>query len=315
MVKANEIPKAIKDPKNAVKVGHSRLDSYMSQLVFKNSAGFANNLHGKRSRAKIKKIQKQFKISPKNIPAVEEFRKNGHALLGIIHDKQLIDEVSSKFKKVIDDEDLSFVRSQHDGQVFSRQIRLVHKNIPEVKKLITAQVIEFFEQYYKTPFKIVDIFAWRNIHVPPEIANKHEMFSSYWHCDGRDTTWTKLFVYLDDVTSKDGPFHVQTSDRTKEIFELGFVDRKKPNIPKELLENPKYITTYTGVKGTTLVGNLELTLHKAGIPELGHTRDLIQFQLAPSDMPLKENWEEDLESVKDYNDRIIPSDLAKKSIT
>jgi hypothetical protein len=315
MVKADELPKAIKNPRNAVKVANSRVDNYLSKFIFKNSAGLKNNLRGRKTAREMEKIRKTYRVSFKTDPNVLKFEQVGHVFLGNIYDDSLIKEIAERFNSIIENPDFSFVRSQFEGQVFSRQIRLVHKNIPQIKKLLSQKVIELFESYYKTPIKVIDVYAWRNYHVPAEIAEKHEMFSSYWHCDGRDTTWTKLFVYLTDVTLEDGPFTVQSIDRTKELMKMGFVNRREPGISNEILEDPNHVTKYTGKSGATLAANTTVCLHKAGIPAPGHYRDLIQFQIAPSAEPIKDDWTEKLESVKDYNERIEQDDTSNKSIT
>ncbi len=315
MVKPSEIPKAIRNPKNALKVAKSRFNFSTGKLLFKNTAGLESNLMGKKSRKELKKIQLKFKIKPNGNQNASELEKIGHTYLGHIFDEKLIERLSNRFNEIIENDEFSFVRSQYKGQVFSRQIRLAHLNIPEIKKLLNEKVVDLLEQYYKTPFKVVDVFAWRNYHVPPEIAKKHEIFSSYWHCDGRDTTWTKLFVHVSDVTEDDGPFMVQTIERTKELVKQGFQTRQNPGIPIKILEDPKYVTKCTGTKGTTLVANLTLSFHRASIPSPGHHRDLIQFQFAPSDEFIEDNWPEKLESTRDYNERLEEHNASNQSIT
>ena len=55
----------------------------------------------------------------------------------------------------------------------------------------------------------------------------------------------------------------------------------------------------TGPKGSTLFGNVTTCLHKAGTPDEGHYRDLVQIILIPSDKPLSENWVNDVETQTD----------------
>jgi len=55
MVKASEVPKAIKNPKNAVKVAQSRFNFSVGKLLFKNTAGLEANLKGRKSRKMMAK--------------------------------------------------------------------------------------------------------------------------------------------------------------------------------------------------------------------------------------------------------------------
>ena len=73
-------------------------------------------------------------------------------------------------------------------------------------------------------------------------------------------------------------------------MKLGYKNRNNYNLPTEVLENEKYMWKATGDVGTALMCNCNLGMHKAGIPNPGHYRDLIQFQLAPSSEPLPKDW-------------------------
>ena len=46
-------------------------------------------------------------------------------------------------------------------------------------------------------------------------------------------------------------------------------------------------------KGSTFMCNCNLGLHRAGVPEPDHYRDLIQIQFAPSSNPLPKDWFKD----------------------
>ena len=289
MVKASEIPKAIKNPKNAVKVAHSRFNFSMGKLLFKSTAGLEANLAGRKSRKLMDKHHK--KNSSKN-PKILEFQKTGCISLGFPFDKEVFDKVLEKYNNLIEDDKYSFVRSEYKGKVYSRMINRAHKQIPELRNMITKELLEMFEDHFGGNFQITYTAMWRNYHVPPEVLAEKEIFSSKWHCDGADTEEITLFINLSDVKEDDGAFHLQSKERTKELVKLGFKTRQDPGIPLDVLEDPKYIIKHTGPAGTTVLGNSSVCMHKAGIPEFGHQRDIMQFKIDPSIEPLKENWPE-----------------------
>ena len=303
MVKKSEIFEGIRNPRKAVRVTSYRLDTFVSKIMFKNTAGFTNNISGLKTRSTLEKLQSQYITNRPENPISIEFKNRGHAKLGCIYDNSLIERLASEFNKKIEDDRTSSIRAQHDGQIFSRSISFVHKNLPEVVSLITEKVVDVFEQYYKSPFKILDIYAWRNYHVPYEITTKiGGQYSDDWHCDGHNTTWTKLMVYLTDVTEEDGPFNIQSIERTKELMKKGFGSRNNPKLPPEILEDPNHSTRYIAPKGTAIACNTEQCLHRAIIPKPGHFRDIIQFQFAPSTEPMSDDWPSHLKSNKEYQE-------------
>ena len=288
MVKASELPKAIKNPKNAVKVAHSRFNFSMGKILYKNTAGLEANLKGRKSRKLMQKYHK--KEMPKN-PKIIEFQKKGYVSLGIPYDKEILEKVVEKYNKMIEDDKFSFVRSEYKGKVYSRMINRAHKQIPELKELITSELKEMFEEHFGGNFQINYTAMWRNYHVPPQVQAEKEIFSSAWHCDGADTEEITLFINLSDVKDEHGPLHLQSFERTKELVKMGFKTRQNPDIPLDVLEDPNYVVKNNGIPGTTILANSSICMHKAGLPKSGCMRDIMQFKIAPSREPLKDNWE------------------------
>ena len=289
MVKVNEIPKAIRNPKNAVSVAKSRFNFTVGKILFKNTAGLEANLEGRKTRKMMEKYHKR--NSTRN-PKIIEFQKIGCIKLGIPFDNQLLQKVIEKYNQMIEDDKYSFVRSEYKGKVYSRMINRAHKQIPELKKMITEELLQMFEEHFRGNFQIVYTAMWRNYHVPSEIQAEKEIFSSGWHCDGSNTEEITLFINLSDVKEDDGPLHIQTKERTKELVKLGFKTRREPGLPLNVLEDPNYVIKHTGPPGSTVLANSSICMHKAGIPQSSHIRDIMQFRIQPSIEPLKENWPE-----------------------
>lgn len=291
-MKKSLIKKAVKNPKSVLKKisrkYHTEIDIPMGKVFYKNTAGLRFNLKGDFTKFKTNKNRSRYYNNDN--PTILELKTKGCANLGNSHDSTLIKEIQNKFNKVIEDKNCSIIRSQYGGKVYSRQLIYVPKNLPEAVNLLNEKLIDFLEKYYSGPFKVVDVYGYRNHHVPSEINKKAEMYSSRWHCDATNTSRVKLFVNLTDITDHDGPFFAQTLQRTRQLIQMGFKDRDDPGIPLKELEDPKYTLKSVGPPGTTSVCNTGICFHRATIPEQGHFRDIIRFQFEPSKEPLSEDW-------------------------
>ena len=124
-----------------------------------------------------------------------------------------------------------------------------------------------------------------------------ELFGKRWHCDGSTTDQLKFFVYLTDVTEEDGPLHIQTIERTKELMKRGFYRVEDYRLRDDDVEDPKYVQKFTGPKGTAFFCNTNFHLHKAGNPHPGHYRDVVSFHIEASSKPLQEDWLEHVQPI------------------
>jgi hypothetical protein len=292
---SSRILAGLKNPKDALYVITESTNRHLGQIIYKNTAGFTNNIRGNRIRKKYK--QNFLKSAELASPEAKELQKTGYLVMEYPFEKSLIDKISKRFDELIEDEKFSFPRGQSfanktDERVFSREIFQGHKHISESILLLDDNISKFLQQYYGGYFKVEKVEYWRNYHVPSEVSEKTEAYSNRWHCDARPTTSVKLFVYLTDVTEDDGPFHCQSISRTKELVKMGFHDRHNPNLSEDILEDPKHCKKMTGNKGAAVWCNTELCFHRADIPKEGHYRDIIQYQFAPSETPLPSNWHE-----------------------
>lgn len=296
MVKSSEIPKAIKNPRNALKVARSRFNFTTGKILFKNTAGLEANLNGRKSRKLVEKYHNKFIPKEHQNPKIVEFQKNGFVDLGNPFDKNVFQKIKEKYNQMIEDDRYSFVRSQYQGEVFSRMLNRAMKLIPEFKDLITNDLLNMFEEHFRGNFQIIYSAAWRNYHVPPEIIKQKEIFSSGWHCDGSNTEEITLFINLSDVNDdNDGPFHLQSKERTKELVRLGFKTRQDPGLSTQVLEDPNHVKKHIGPAGSAVLGNSSICMHRAGIPAVGHKRDIMQFRIIPSIEPLRDDWQDHCE--------------------
>jgi len=286
----NRAKQGIRHPRDAVYVISKDLDIELSKLICGNSAGLTRNIKGYFKNKFIKKIKLE------NYNSIEEkfaseFVNQGHLTLGQPFNPDLIEKISTKFQKFIENPDYYWVRGRYDNVVYSKALWQGHKIIPEVAELVKNPLIKkIIEKYYGSHFRVTSVDFWRNDYVPYEVLKKSEILSNHWHCDAYDTSTIRIYVYLSDVTEHDGPFHTQTIERTKELMKMGFKNRNNPSIPITELENPKHITKAIGPKGTTTMCNCNIGIHRAGVPEKGRYRDIIQLIISPSSKPMPDDW-------------------------
>lgn len=291
-----KISRSIKNPKKTVIRNFNRVDDIAGKKLFGNTVGFKRNVVGSKELSKGKRSDLE-----NDNPLAFELQKNQFLLLPDFYDDLLIDDVRTQFDQLIENDNSSIQLSVVDGKCYSRHIMEPASNLPIVKKFINEKIIKILTDFYGRNFMVKQINCFRNYHVPLEITSKHEMFADHWHCDRRNISEMKLFVCLRDVTEKDGPFHVQTLERTKQLMKLGFGTRDDYNLSKEDLEDPQFMKRGIGSSGTAYFANANLCLHKAGIPDDGHFRDLINFVFVPTDEPLSDNWEKNVVSTLNKN--------------
>ena len=264
------------------------MDVPAGRKFFGNPAGFKNNVIG--SLKICHKVDSDIKA--KN-PVLYHLKTKRFAMLDSKYDPSLIERIKSKYDQLIENDTHSIATSGYGDDIYCRQLRFPSKDLLEMADLITDQVIKIVKGYFNSNFIVKEFSSGRNYHVPPEI-NSEEMFSNHWHCDRREISELKFLVYLSNVTEQDGPFHVQSAERTRELMRKGFGTRGDYRLPLEVLEHPDYVKKITGHIGTAFFSNNNVCLHRAGNPALGHTRDTVSFVFVPSKKPLPVNWLDDV---------------------
>ena len=302
LVKKSEFIKALKDPKKAVKIARTRADFTAGKVLYKNTAGLQNNLEGSITKIKTRKDTRTEKseISEK---LISDLQTNGYVNLGTPFDSSLIEQIQKEYLDSIENDDFSFIRTEYEGQTFSRMIKSAWKTLPSSQKLLTDYVKDIISEYFRGHFQVLDITAWRNEHVPKEITDKKELYASHWHCDGKNTTIMTLFLNLKDVSENDGPFMIQSRSRTKELIKNGFKNRHEYGLPHSVVEDPNHVIKHVGSLGSAMIVSTEECLHRASHPEKDHFRDILQIRFIPSNEPLSDDWP----------DRCIGTDYEKMS--
>ena len=264
---------------------YDRVDYSAGKKLFGNTIGVQNNLKGS-----LKNAQGGSNIEHVNDPRINDLRTNQYLVLNNHYDQKLLDTIKTKYDSLMENEETSYPDNIFEGKSYSRHITKVYQQIGEISELITDEIKNILRGYYQGNFQVKYIEAWKNKYVPEEIQSKSELLSSHWHCDNRSTEYLKLFVPLIDLTEDDGPFHIMSQNRTKQLMKMGYGTRDDYNLDDKVMNDPNEVIKITGNLGMAYFGNPQLCLHRAGIPTNGHWRDIIDFVFAPSSEPLPDNW-------------------------
>lgn len=263
----------------------NKIDTRLSKTFYGNKTGFMRNIRGR------SKIHSHLDESVKETdPQLYYAVNRGFTKFDNSYDQTLIKEIQKKFQSLIEDEANSKSIAEYENKTYLRMINEPYKIFPELSKLITNDVLSFLKKYYKSNFTISHVQCHRNYFVPENIRKEHEMFSNFWHFDLDPISQIKYFIYISDVTESDGPFHVQSIARTKELIDMGFGNRNDYNLPSKVVEDPEQVTKVTGPAGTSFFGRPASCIHRAGDPEENHHRDAITFTINASDEPIQKNW-------------------------
>ena len=287
----------------------------MGKVLYNNERGY-EAVKNARSTLEILKI-KDPDIGRSDIQnsKILEFCEKGYTLLDNTHSPEILTIIAKQIQKMMEDDRFSIIRTQDDNQIYSRMLNRCTKLIPEIKELVNDDIIEIMREYYGDKFKIKDISVWRNYHIPEKILHNKEIYSSYWHNDDQadwygnndeDLKPTKIFISIMNITEKNGPLHIQSKERSKDLLEMGFQSRYEYKLSKDVVEDPSHITKHIGHPGTTIWANTRRCLHRAGNPDENKIRDTIQINFIKSDTPFDDNWIERIEdsTVEMRDDRI-----------
>jgi hypothetical protein len=275
-------------------------DRWLGAKYYGNFAGFHNNLGGELAEFKNRKFSPRFVSSSADSISEEqeaamELRHNGYTVLGNIYESNLIDQITTRYNELIEQDEhtqVAHTNDPGDGNVYLRGIKPPQEqHFPEVSQLFTDKIEDVLKHYYRSQVQIRSYRAYRTRHVPQDLMERTEVYNNYWHCDGKTSDHIKLFVCLSDITEKDGPLHIMPKKYTKNLSKLRpQFDRETDGEPGGVVDENGTPVTLTGRPGTVMLANTQSCLHRAGVPDEGHTRDLIQFYLAPSSTPLSDNW-------------------------
>lgn len=270
--------------------GPQTLNLATSRVLFKNNSGIKTNIF---SNVSEYLSQKRSSIDQN---ASEEYWKNrskkGFYRPEFKVDPDIVNTIQSKMDKYIDSERNN--TEKRSGNVINKRLCtkysnpfLFHEKIPEVKDVLNNDILSIARSYFNRahvmPF---EVNLYRNFHIPPEDLTDG-LIANHWHQDGDYTDILKIFVNISDVTKKDGPLHFISREDTIDLMPIY---QHPEGIPDDTVKNNSSVVRVTGNPGTTVFVNTNQCLHRAGVPEEGHSRDILQIKLLPSADPIPEDW-------------------------
>lgn len=164
------------------------------------------------------------------------------------------------------------------------------EKIPELADLVTPEIDHIVRAYYASDYRIKSVRAWRNYHVPHTDSQKDVGLSNAFHNDGLPRTDLRLFVLLcDGVTRDTGAtrFHDKPKSR-KLALDPGFFSRRwqTARVKRRLLDSNS-IKFFEGNIGDSCLINTQECIHASSIPSPGTFRDIVAFEIIPTNRPTK----------------------------
>ena len=273
------------------------LDRRVGKRIFRHNSGFRGEASSRLFRLLARSRGEEIDIGEHLEPEVDHLRSQQFSSLECVYPTSLIQGIRKRFDGILESkEDVFEIR--HGDEVYSRRIASpgqgpksfeFSNRFPEVESLVNEKVRKLVQGYYNSPFTVESLMVYRNYPVPEAVIKDTEVLSDRWHCDGRSPDVLKLFVALHDVEKEHGPLHFIPRDPTRDILSDGFV-RSKSGVKDGVVRQKADPRLLTGPAGVGVLVNTNLLLHRAGVPDEGKTRDLVQIQFTPSSEPLPEGW-------------------------
>lgn len=267
----------------------------LSRFFYGNDAGFCNNFFSKRELSKIRSSVGFVSENESNFPHPILLSDNdsGYWKYQSAYDPSYLTCIESKLKDKFEDSRFSGSLSSFNA---SRYIIRPLDAIPELAELLAPNLINQLQEYYQSYFMVKNVRCWRNFHVSSEVMSG-DVYSNLWHIDRFKISTLRVFVLLSsDVNEYSGALNFISRDNTKKIMRTGqYLHRTKYwGRAQQFIETSSNVQYFSGNFGDILVFNPQLCLHRAGVPEKGKYRDILQFNLHPCSIPLAVNWAENL---------------------
>ena len=147
-----------------------------------------------------------------------------------------------------------------------------------IKTLLDDETINAIRSIFDANFLVLSAYTSRSI--PP--LEKRELKSSWlWHADNHPDCMIKVFFYLNDTDSLNAALQIHPRSSSREIFNLGFIDRNdvSPSLKLKLDDDNRYMNL-EGKRGTRIFFD-DNNIHRAVIAK-ERCRDVVVFEIIPS---------------------------------
>lgn len=258
------------------------LDARLGRMVFGNLTSFSYNYHGRSSLRNLRK--KNTQVNRKSL-FLHNMARFGFYKLPFLIPPEVMTKVVDAYQAALNDPnrstDVMSTRAQQDGlDIYCRSVD--GETLPEMSLLLTPEINRLIQSYFGGFPKVQITCARRNQYIPPHIAREYDIYSNSWHCDNEPSDRIKMFVALSPIDENCGPLHLLPRPRTRQIIKQGFKNRDDYGIPLEVIEDPRHLVKFEGDIGAVMFANVTQCLHRAGVPAVGHYRDIAELQFRGS---------------------------------
>ena len=218
-----------------------------------------------------------------------DLRRNKVAKVDLNIPSKTLETIRTKIEQHIENPKYSQVRGSRYGNTekkyYTRILKDAVFSVSEIKDILTPELCNTIQDYFKSNIGITSVLIWRNYHVDESEGNKVK-YSNDWHYDYIAPTELKLFINMTDVTEDHGPLHVIPHLSSVKLYQNKiFRGRHKEN-NIEAIEATSDLIKHTGNAGSAVFTHASYCLHRADIPKKGKFRDMLEIQFHPSSNPL-----------------------------
>lgn len=192
--------------------------------------------------------------------------------------KKFMNEKVFTCQTKLSDEQVSIFRDLLDQGIFTRKsdftqwIEFEKTDFQSLllSKEMVKKIVDELSDEIGVEFKLESTTVWRNLYTDDPKA-----YSADWHFDRRPTNWVRFFIILNSLNDRtDGPFTFQRNTR---LYPKVY-NRDKLSKIATLLDSDSEILI--GEPGLITAVNTQYLLHRAGIPQNGKSRDMLEIVLS-----------------------------------
>jgi hypothetical protein len=280
-----------------------RLDVSLGRLIYESTTPASNHLRGRvelfRARA-ARGPRSSGAGGSESSRGIADFSARGflHLPDGLFGPRlvaavaeAVADRIESHRHSIRTGQNLAAQDRMFPGRSLARRL-LDPREIPEIEALVSDGLRHVVEGCYRSNVAIISVECYRTYHVEPEVRSRIDTYSHWWHCDQRPIDICKVFVNLSRVTPVDGPFSALTIDASRQLLKSpsfrGRTDADFEIAPHQLPRGQ--LAQLVGPPGAGMICNTQLCLHRAGIPDPGRHRDVLQLVFMAARRPLPTRW-------------------------
>lgn len=295
------IEKVVTDPKKAVSVAATHLleTPPSDWLAYRQSSpGLDQYISGKYALSKGQGDTNQWETNWSD-KTVSRLRSNEVVKLGQMYDESLLRSITSTYNDLLEEGTHKTVIREIDGEVYTEGLNNwemdtdIFELIPELRELLTGDVLSLLEQYYGGYFVPKTFQIYRTHHIPPDVgSNPEPVTGNTYHLDGHPIDQVKLFVCLNDIEPDETILKlVPTPVSKRAMRSVGYDAITDPAVDDNGFDRDETVK-FAGPFGNVAIANTTRNLHRGENPKPGEYRDILQIQFSSSTSPMPDDWSE-----------------------